>query len=347
MDKIKYYRRRQFVLGPENSNYEGWKEYTVTDRYYLSTHPDLPVVQVHKERKTIILLGFLIDPYHHEQSQEEILSNILKNTNGIDSVTKSFEIMSGRFVIIVVLQKQFYLFNDACGLRQVVYCTDKEGRMWCATQAVSLAEKLGFIFDQEVIDFKNSDVIQDYQSDFYMPNSRTPYKEILHLLPNHCLDFKENKSIRFWPTKRCISPISVEEGVRIAETILKNSIHAASNRFNLKMGISAGIDSRKTLAATKEVKNKITYFTHSPKIDLKYKEIQTMMLPDIPNIDVDVPHMLLPKLGITHHVLEQKCMDDVFRTYFESSGTWARETKGHNAYNIFHYFGSGNKCVKQ
>jgi hypothetical protein len=106
------------------------------------------------------------------------------------------------------------------------------------------------------------------------------------------------------------------------------------------MSISAGIDSRKTLAATKEVKDKITYFTHSPEINMKDTEVQPMMLPDIPLMDVKVPGRLLSKLGIPHHVLEQKAMDDAFRTYYESSATCARETKGHNAYNVFYYFGS-------
>lgn len=340
MDKIKYFRRRQFTLGPEFINYEGWKKYAVAGKYYLSAHPDLSVLQVHHESKTITLLGYLIDPYQYNLSQENILGGILKKANSIADVINSFEIMSGRFVVIVVLQGHVYVFNDACGLRQVVYCIDKEGQVWCATQAVSLAEKLELIFDQEVIEYKNS-VMQANKSEFYMPNNRTPYREILHLLPNHYLDFKEGKSFRFWPTRQCISPISVEEGARIAATILKNTIHEASNRFDFKMSISAGIDSRKTLAATEEVKDKITYFTHSPKIDMKDSEVQTiMMLPLIPLMDVKVPGKLLPKLGITHHMLEQKAMDDDFRTYYESSSTWARETKGHNAYNIFYYFGS-------
>lgn len=340
MDKIKYYRRRQFVLGPEYINYEGWKKYPVAGKYYLSAHPDLSVSQVHYENKTITLLGYLIDPYQYKLSQEDILGGILKSANSIADVIDRFEIMSGRFVVIFELHNNIYVFNDACGLRQVVYCTDKGGKMWCATQALSLAERLGFTFDKEVIEYKNSAVMRANKAEFWMPNNRTPYREILHLLPNHYLDFSFGKSFRFWPAGQSISPTSVEEGVRIAATILKNTIQAASNRFDLKMSISAGIDSRKTLAATKEVKEKITYFTHSPKIDIKDTEVQTMMLPDIPLMDVKVPGKLLPKLGITHHVLEQKAMDDVFQTYYESSVAWARETKGHNAYNVYYYFGS-------
>lgn len=340
MDKIKYFRRRQFTFGPEYIYYEGWKKYPVNGKYYLSVHPDLSVSRVHHEGKTIFVLGYLIDPYQYKANQEDIIGDVLKSANSITDVINGFETMSGRFVVILELQNHVYVFNDACGLRQVVYCTDKDGKMWCATQALSLAEKQGFSLDREVIEYRNSKVMQAGIAEFWMPNDRTPYREILHLLPNHYLDFTKGKTFRFWPTKQCIAETSVEEGVRIASAILKNTIQAATDRFDLKMSISAGMDSRKTLAATKDVKDRLMYFTHSPIIDRKDAEVRTMLLPHIPLMDVKVPGKLLQKLGIAHHVLEQKMMVDDFRTYYESSATWARETKGHNAYNIYYYLGS-------
>ena len=101
MDKIKYFRRRQFTLGPEYINYEGWKKYTVTKKYYQSAHPDQTVSQVSHENKSITLLGYFIDPYQYELSQEDILESILQRANSIADIINSFEIMSGRFVVIV------------------------------------------------------------------------------------------------------------------------------------------------------------------------------------------------------------------------------------------------------
>ena len=254
MDKIKFFRRSQFTLGPEYFNYEGWKRYSVAERYCLSVHPDLSAKQVRDKNKTIILMGYLIDPYQHDLREEEVLKSILQTEANIVDIIKRFEIMSGRFIIILGLQDNLYIFHDACGLRQVVYCRDKGGSIWCASQAESLAERLGFPFDPEVLDFKNSPIFQTGISELWLPNDRTPFRNILQLLPNHYLDFEMGKSFRFWPANQSIAPLSVEEGVRISVPIMKNSIHAACNRFDLKMGISAGIDSRKTLSATKEVK---------------------------------------------------------------------------------------------
>ena len=82
MDKIKYFRRRQFILGPENINYEGWKKYTIAGRCYLSTHPDLTVLQVSHEKKSLTLLGYFIDPYQYEQSQEDIVNEYVREERG-------------------------------------------------------------------------------------------------------------------------------------------------------------------------------------------------------------------------------------------------------------------------
>ena len=336
MDKIKFFRRRQFALGPEYFNYEGWKKYALTKKYCLSVHPDLPVEQVSHNSKTISLLGYLLDPHQYELTQKEILCNILHNANSIADIVNGFETMTGRFIVILELQDNIYLFNDACGLRQIVYCSDKDDKIWCASQAESLAEKLDFPLDKEVMDYINS----PGKSEIWMPNNITPYKDILHLLPNHYLDFATGKSYRFWPTKKCISPTSLEEGVRLSASILKNSIYAACNRFDLKMGISAGIDSRKTLSATKEVIHKITYFTHAPVMGSKDAEPPAKFLPELPSMDVKVPAKLLSKLGIPHHILEQERMNDIFRVYYESSATFARESKGNEPYKILRYFGS-------
>lgn len=340
MNKTKYFRRRQFILSPEQYSYDGWKKYRVAERYFLSVHPDLSVKQVKHMSNTITLLGYSIDPQQYKQNQEDVLYNIVKNANDINDIIKNFEIMSGRFVVISEIQNQIYLFNDACGLKQIVYCFDQKGKMWCASQAESLSEKLGYPLDKEVVDFLNSPVIHAIKSDFWLPNNRTFYREISHLLPNHYLDINLGKTVRFWPTKKCIESLSVEEGVKRASNVIKNAICAASNMFDLKMSISAGIDSRKTLAATQEVKQQITYFTHAPGNEFKDAENPALLVPKIPLIDVKVPAALLSRLHIKHNVLKQKIMDDGFRAYYESSATYARETKGHNAYNVFHYFGA-------
>ncbi len=91
------------------------------------------------------------------------------------------------------------------------------------------------------------------------------------------------------------------------------------------MGISAGGDSRKTLAATKDVKDLITYYTHTP---IKGSEH-----------DIEIPARLLPKLGIKHHKIDIVPMDDEFKKHYEINNIWARKRHGDIAYSFMKYFG--------
>jgi len=131
---------------------------------------------------------------------------------------------------------------------------------------------------------------------------------------------------RYWPSSGCISTLSVSESINSCKLILANSIKAAAQRFDLKMGISAGCDSRKSLAAAKEVKDKIYFFTHTPRVSQE--------------ADMEIPARLLPRLGIEHHLIDLQKMSREFREYYESNATWARERHGHAAYTALNHFGS-------
>jgi hypothetical protein len=119
----------------------------------------------------------------------------------------------------------------------------------------------------------------------------------------------------------------VEESIRLCTPILQNSINAAARRFDLWMGISAGGDSRKSLAAAKDVKDKIKFFSTTPT--------QVSMLLN----DVKIPARLLPQLGLKHYNLGMQLMSQEFREYYECSATWARERMGHIAYTMLKCLG--------
>lgn len=324
-NKIKFFRRRQFVLGPKYINYEGWNRLKIDEKYLLTFHPDLPVNIAEKNEKKAILIGYVIDPYNSELNDEDILGRFVDRINSINDISEQLKILTGRFVLIIKNNDNMLLFHDFCALRQVNFCFDSNGSIWCASQPGILAEYLGFKLDQEMISYLNMPAFKLGKEEFWFINDRTPYSEIKYLLPNHYLDLKRGSVTRYWPNPGCIGSISIEECISLCKKILENSIKKAAEKFTLKMGISAGCDSRRSLAAAKEVKDKIIFFTHTPEV---YKET-----------DIEIPSCLLPKLGIKHHVLHIEKMSEEFRNYYESNVTWAREKHGHIAYTALKYFG--------
>jgi hypothetical protein len=327
MDKTKYFRRRQFALGPEWVDLDGWTRWKFDERLLLTVHPDLALTHVEQGSKSAALLGYMIDPFDPEREARAILEKFLEKVRSLEDVTQEAMRMSGRFVMLVALREDRWLFHDAVALRQVCYSQASNDAIWCASQAETIAERLGSAKDPEVVDFAKLPGFQKGTTEFWLLNDKTPYQGIRNLLPNHFLDLRTGRAARFWPRNGSIPALSITESIERCTPILQQTIEAASQRFDLRMGISAGNDSRKTLAASKKVKDRIYYFSHAPGADQG----------DVN--DIRVPARLLPKLGIEHHRLGWSEMDDEFRRLYEASATLARTKKGHIAYTLLKHFG--------
>jgi hypothetical protein len=294
----------------------------------LTVHPDLPVTTVERLDSKAVLLGYAIDPFLPDLTETDILQRYVLDRMSVEVIIADLEKLSGRFVLIVKCHGNLWLFHDAVGLRQVHYCRDEQGVVWCASQAETLAEYLDLEYDEEVLSYRNMPKYRASKDEFWLVNDRTPYRDVRNLLPNHYLDLRHDRVVRYWPREGCIPSISVDESNKLCTPILKNSIKAAAKRFDLRMGISAGVDSRKTLAASIDSKDEIYFFTHTPT--------QTSMRIN----DVEIPSRLLPRLGLDHHRLGMQLMSEEFRKYYEKSATWARETRGHISYTLLEHFGA-------
>lgn len=319
------FRRRQFIIGPDLSFHQNWQIFRFSNNISIVTHPDLHVTFAQKNNKKILLLGYILDPSMPEYSDLEIAKNLIEDFVSISSIINSLERLTGRFALIISIEEHTYIFHDPCGLRQVYYCFDSHGNFWCASQPHLLAEILGFSYDPAMIEYRNLPLFTSGRDEFWFPCDLSPYKEIKYLLPNHFLDIKNKTVKRYWPRMDSFSKISLDESVDKVSHILQNTIRAATLRFDLKMGISAGCDSRKSLAAARLVKEKITFYTHTP---IKGSEA-----------DIEIPAKLLPKLGLKHHVINIIPMDEEFKKYYELNNAWPRERHGHIAYSFLKHFG--------
>jgi len=324
LDRVKFFRRRQYVLGPEHLDYEGWKQLKINEKFLLTIHPDLTTTIVENGNNRAVLLGYAIDPFNPKLNDLEILQRFVTGSISLYNVICGLEKLSGRFVLIVKCSEGMWLFPDANALRQTIFCFDEHKAIWCASQPEILAERFDFIYDEEVLSYRNMPAYSNSKEEFWLINDRTPFREIKYLLANHYLDLLHGSVKRFWPVSDCIGSLSVEESIRLSTPILQNSIKAAVDRFDLKMGITAGSDSRRSLAAAKDVSDKIFFFTHTPRND---------------TTDMDIPARLLPNLGIKHHSLGIQPMSAKFRALYERSATWARERRGQVAHTALINFG--------
>lgn len=242
--------------------------------------------------------------------------------------------LGGRWLLIAQQGNHSFLFNDPMGLRQAFY-TDKErtdGNLWVMSQAGMAAERLGLTMDPLARDYVNRRLSKGH-TEYMWPGSSSPFREIRHLLPNHYLDLGTGCCYRFWPNEPLV-PLTFDEAVERLSKRLPQLIEAAANRFDLVLGMTAGIDSRLVLAASKSIRQELSY------VSVKQVGMQT------DHADLMIPANLLRKLELPHEVIHvQPGMSDAFREVYDKSVFLAHAHYGPDAEALLGHFGRAKVAV--
>ena len=336
LDKLLF--RRQFILGPYFlERFKSWQKCIINDSIFLTVHPDLQVCQTNHEQKSLTLLGYILDSANPKSDNLDIVGTLIRQVETAKDVFAYTHALGGRWILIMDDGKDVLLFNDATGSRQVFYTNNPSVGMWCASQPAIMADELGLALDKDALDnFINTRAIQN-RIEYWWPGESSPYKEISHLLPNHYLDLSSGTCRRFWPHEK-VEYIPCEEAVKKGSLGLKRFIQAASNRFDLALAVTGGWDSRLLLAATREVRRDVFYYT------LLYNRFYNLTET---SPDVKTPSELLPQLGIQHHII--RCpsqMDHGFREIYDRNVTTAHEAWGNIAQGIYEHYPQNRVCIK-
>lgn len=324
-EKLRYHN--QFILGPIYiEKLTSWKKIKVNDSIHLMAHPDLNTHQVAKEGRSLTLIGFILDPDNPESSDADIVNALILKLSDSDSFVEHTYKYGGRWILIVNDGKEIGLFNDAVGLRQIFYTeTLHTNELWCASQSGIIADALDLKMDEEAVNF-----IKSYEfrknPEFRWPGNSSPYREIKHLLPNHYLNLETGHCKRFWPDKP-LSDLSLHEAIEIVSSTLQGLMKSASNRFDLALSITAGLDSRVVLASSKEISDSVSYMTVR----------QIGMRDD--HSDVTTPSRLLSKLGLKHDVVKSSLIiDDEFIEIFKKNVSIPHYIYAPDAQAILNYY---------
>jgi hypothetical protein len=277
--------RRQFLLGTSAfSPTAHWKNLPLDQHLFLSVHPDLDVVSYSTHKGSVTLLGFVIDPFNPSSTSEEIIQILAEKTSNLSDLLVQCESLSGRWVLIYQYHGEIIIFTDPCGFRQIFYCTNDSGP-WCGSQPEIMKACIGLERedDEELLEFMTDPDFARRESAWV--GTRTPYKGCYHLLPNHYLNFKSSKQIRFFPVSK-LEQKALVEIVEIATDILKGSFAAMAKRGDLMMPVTSGWDSRVLLAASRNFSSRIEYY-----IDRKGTISEN-------HPDVWVPRRIAKRMGI-------------------------------------------------
>mgnify|MGYP006283418937 CR=1 FL=1 len=150
LDRLNY--RRQFVLGSSFiREFSGWREMPITESLCLTSHPDLDVSRVAEGDRSLVLLGYMIDPEEPEQTSADILGRLFSDLTERDSIFSLTSRIGGRWILILVEKHKVFLFHDATGLRQVFFTAKRSLDLWCASQPELIANRLKLALDPNAI----------------------------------------------------------------------------------------------------------------------------------------------------------------------------------------------------
>jgi hypothetical protein len=326
--------RNQFIMGPVHyERLPGWKKYRINHILSLTAHPELNVEQVEKNGKSITLIGFILDPDHPHASNEDILNDIIDKIADQYKPHESTNTYGGRWILIVNNDKQTILFNDAAGLRQVFYTNDKiADNFWCASQPGMLGDLFNLRISQAAVEYIDSYEFRN-NPEFRFPGYSSPFREINHLLPNHLLNLETRACHRYWPD-RPLDSLSPERAAKTIEKILCNLMQSASARFDLALSLTAGMDSRIVMAASRDLIDKVSIMT-----------VRQFGKPD-DYMDVSVPAQLLSKLKLEHHVVKSSLlMDKEFVRIFNNNTALPHAAYAPDAHAIIDFYGHSRVAV--
>jgi hypothetical protein len=298
----------QFVLGPGYLDcMMNWKQIQVKSDLYLMVHPGLDVCRAEDYQKSLILIGYILDSKRPAADNFQILSELLSMYHRFDDFYEKTYCFGGRWIIIANDDNGSYLFNDAAGHRQVFYTKAKSGPgLWCASQPRLLAEITSCKMSSDAVQFINTYKFRQ-TPEFRWPGYGSPYLRILHLLPNHYLNLDTGTIKRYWPVRTMV-PTPLIQAVEMASRTLSGLIEAAANRFELVVSLTAGLDSRTVLAASRKI------VANNP--------VMTVRQIDKPedHADVLVASKLASLLGLQHDVIQSSLIiDDEFLHCFKQN----------------------------
>lgn len=252
--------RRQFILSSfPGYQFDDWKNSRIGENGYLSVHPDLEVASAGSKKSSLTLLGFAIDPFSPEKSNQQIVEDMVAGNPTFDEIIRKTEPFGGRWLFIYQNGNDLKIFSDPCGNRPVYYLKTNDDTFLCGPNPAimqhfhpikeNITPEIQQVLDHPMFKIKEQAWI----------GNETIYKDVYHLMANFYLDVNTKEVKRFWPYAP-MGHLTLKEATGLSAKILKGSLDGIGRRHKLSVAVTAGWDSRVIMAASKDVKENVTYF---------------------------------------------------------------------------------------
>lgn len=239
----------QFIFAERSADAPPTWKIRELNGWWLASHPSLKVtpVQTPAGIRRGWALGIIIT------DEDGVLEDalVLRESEDADPAD-SLRRLRGRFVIILLDSGRERIYPDAAASLSLVFGSGSGP----AAATPGLFDDQRFPSDTSLVNALG------------MPNSGnwyafglTPRRGVERLLPNHFLDLKTWRPVRYWPVSPLMQDsVATQDSVLLISTRLRRTINAVASRWQFHLPLTAGQDSRVLLGAARDVIAKMQCF---------------------------------------------------------------------------------------
>ncbi len=243
-----YIFARGYIISDTKPVCPAWWKRVRFNELHVAYDPKVHVRIRKRGDVSLLFIGILFDTRNPNLSQEDQEIKLGRRlANGENAFLKEIDNTGGRFVIMYkTLDGEFQLIHDAAGLRSVFY---GRGNARVASSHMKLT----------ALNLENVVLRPPMSFRFGYPGLDTPINGVSLLTPNTKLVWSQMRPRRYWPIETLPS-LSEDEALDVFVSLLVNSYEWLSKAFNPFVTITAGTDSRVSLAVAKTKGRYVTYY---------------------------------------------------------------------------------------
>lgn len=267
LEKNTLYRDYLFCRGylvTDNNNlnfniypfYGNWNVMKV-EKYQIITHNKQNCYKYKHNNITMVLIGHAYDPFEMISSEYEILVKLCESYNdGVEEFHQKLSDVTGCFALFIIQSGKLHAYQDACGMKTIYY-----GKVNSNLYLTSHCQLVADICNLSM----NKNIEKMLNAKFYTIGNPqlcgidSPYSEIKLLTANTYLDCRDMAIHRFYPLED-IKPYDTNTLSNI-EQALQNSMELCSQKWNCRISMTGGVDSKMTFAAANGIYGKFEYFS--------------------------------------------------------------------------------------
>ena len=286
--------RRQFLIGPRHLPARAsWRTEKVGHGLFAHIGPDLDFTALHAASASLYLFGLMIHCHKPHLSDTEILQHLAADPDPAVISERTMP-LGGRWALLVVQQGRHWIINDAFGMRSVVFTNHRVAEAWYASDPLLIAETLDLLPNSEAQNYITSRL--NLRPFIWFPAAATLFEEVEQLLPNHRLDGQTRKQERFFPTRSLPTRAAADVAPELGR-MLGNIVGGICDRYPAALALTAGLDSRTILAASRASVDKLRFYTVSDRAR-RADPVDIMSDPDVAGA-----RRLAQSLGLHHEVV--------------------------------------------